>query len=101
MAALAVRADRLKLITPYQSKMFWIEMGRLGYRKREPNEPAKEHPSLLRQMIGFHMKKLNYSIAEMAKLLQLRAAEFQEMYRAEMVGEPSPAGGRPKLRVIK
>ena len=25
MAALAVRADRLKLITPYQSKMFWIK----------------------------------------------------------------------------
>jgi Zn-dependent peptidase ImmA (M78 family) len=48
MAALAVRADRLKLITPYQSKMFWIEMGKLGYRKREPNELPKEHPSLLR-----------------------------------------------------
>ena len=39
MAAIAVRADRLKLITPYQSKMFWIEMSRLGYRKREPNGP--------------------------------------------------------------
>jgi Zn-dependent peptidase ImmA (M78 family)/transcriptional regulator with XRE-family HTH domain len=39
MASIAVRADRLKLITPYQSKMFWIEMSRLGYRKREPNEP--------------------------------------------------------------
>lgn len=100
MAALAVRADRLKLITPYQSKMFWIEMGKLGYRKREPNEPPKEHPSLLRQMIGFHMKKLGYSFTEMAKLLHLRAAEFQEMYRAEVVGEPV-AGGRPALRIIK
>jgi Zn-dependent peptidase ImmA (M78 family) len=101
MAALAVRADRLKLITPYQSKMFWIEMGKLGYRKREPNEPPKEHPNLLRHMIAFHMKKLGYNIAEMAKLLHLKAAEFQEMYRGEIVGEPSPAGGRPTLRVIK
>lgn len=100
MAALAVRADRLKLITPHQSKMFWIEMGQLGYRKREPNEPPKEHPSLLRQMIGFHMKKLGYSLTEMAKLLHLKATEFQEMYRAEVVGEPA-GGGRPSLRIIK
>ena len=25
MAAIAAHADRLKVITPYQSKMFWIE----------------------------------------------------------------------------
>lgn len=101
MAALAVRADRLKLITPYQSKMFWIEMGKLGYRKREPNEPPKEHPSLLRQMIAFHIKKLGYGISEMAKLLHLRAAEFQDMYRDEIIGESGPASGRPALRVVK
>jgi Zn-dependent peptidase ImmA (M78 family)/DNA-binding XRE family transcriptional regulator len=100
MAALAVRADRLKLITPYQSKMFWIEMGRLGYRKREPNEPPKEHPSLLRQMIVFHRKKLDYSVSELAKLFHLRAAEFQEMYRTEILGEPYQ-GGRHRLRLIK
>ena len=102
MAALAVRADRLNLITPYQSKMFWIEMGKLGYRKREPNEPPKEIPNLLRQMISFHVKKLGYSIGEMSKLFHLRVSEFQEMYRAEILGEPtSPAGGRPQLRLVK
>jgi Zn-dependent peptidase ImmA (M78 family) len=104
MAALAVRADRLKLITPYQRKMFWIEMGNLGYRKREPNEPSKEHPKLLRQMVAFHTKKLGYSISEMAKLLHLRVAEFQEMYRADILGEPTvgnPSSGRPQLRLVK
>src|ERR1041385_4780634 len=80
MAALAVRADRLMLITPYQSKMFWIEMGRLGSRKREPNEPPKEHPKLLRQMVAFHMRKLGYSLKEMADLLHLSVPEFSEMY---------------------
>jgi|HubBroStandDraft_2_1064218.scaffolds.fasta_scaffold59686_3 Zn-dependent peptidase ImmA (M78 family)/DNA-binding XRE family transcriptional regulator len=100
MAALAVRADRLNLITPHQSKMFWMEMSKLGYRKREPNELPKEHPSLLRQMIAFHMKKLGYSISEMARLLHLKGAEFESMYCAEMVGEP-PLGGRPVLRVVK
>jgi Zn-dependent peptidase ImmA (M78 family) len=100
MAALAVRADRLKLITPYQSKMFWIEMGRLGYRKREPNEPPKEHPKLLRQMVVFHVKKLGYGIGEMARLLHLRVAEFQHMYRMEMLEGPE-VPNRPQLRVVK
>lgn len=99
MAALAVRASRLNLITPYQSKMFWIEMGKLGYRKREPNEPPKEYPYLLRQMLSFHLKKLEYTIAEMAKLLHLTEFEFKEMYRAEILGEPSAI--RPALRVVK
>lgn len=99
MAALAVRAQRLNLITPYQSKMFWIEMSRLGYRKREPNEPPKEYPRLLRQMVSFHTKKLGYSFDDMAKLLHLQASEFQQMYRADVLGEP--AGGRPQLRIVK
>jgi Zn-dependent peptidase ImmA (M78 family)/transcriptional regulator with XRE-family HTH domain len=100
MAALAVRADRLKLITPYQSKMFWIEMSKLGYRKREPNEPPKEHANLLRQIIAFHTKKLGYTTTEMAKLLHLTVTEFHEMYRAEVVGEPLQ-GNRPRLHIIK
>jgi Zn-dependent peptidase ImmA (M78 family)/transcriptional regulator with XRE-family HTH domain len=101
MAAIAVRASRLKLITPYQSKMFWIEMGKLGYRKREPYEPKKETPNLLRQMISFHTKKLEYSWGELAKLLHLRVPEFQEMYRAEIVGETFSPGERSHLRLIK
>jgi Zn-dependent peptidase ImmA (M78 family)/DNA-binding XRE family transcriptional regulator len=96
MAALAVRASRLNLITPYQSKMFWIEMGKLGYRKREPNEPPKEYPKLLRQMISFHTKKLGYSFQEMATLLHLTLSEFQEMYQ-----ESPDDDTRPRLRVVK
>jgi len=96
MAAIAMRAARLKLITPYQSKMFWIEMGKLGYRKREPNEPEKENPKLLRQMVAFHMRRLGYSISEMARLLHLQVTEFEEMYRPDIVGDI----GRPRLRIV-
>ena len=99
MASIAVRADRLNLITPYQRKSFWMEMGRLGYRKREPNEPPKEVPALLRRMVAFHIKKLGYSVADLAKLLHLDVDEFQNMYRPEIVGESAPASGF--LRVIK
>jgi Zn-dependent peptidase ImmA (M78 family)/transcriptional regulator with XRE-family HTH domain len=98
MAAIALRAEYLKLITPYQSKMFWIEMGKLGYRKREPNEPPKEQPKLLRKMVAFHMNTLGYSASEMAKLLRLKGREFLDMYRPEILGD---AGDRPKLRIVK
>lgn len=99
MAAIAVRADRLNLITPYQRKSFWMEMARLGYRKREPNEPAKEAPTLLRRMVDFHVKKLGYSMSDMARLLHLTVEDFQAMYRPEIVGESGTAGSH--LRVIK
>ncbi len=102
MAAIAVRAERLKLITPYQSKTFWIEMSRLGYKKHEPNEPAKEHPKLLRQMVAFHLNKLGYSVAELANLLCVRMSEFSEMYRPEVLGAPlGPGGDRARLRIVK
>jgi Zn-dependent peptidase ImmA (M78 family) len=97
MAAIAVRASRLNLITPYQSKMFFIEMSKLGYRKREPNEPPKETPSLLRQIISYHMSKLGYSISEMAKLLHLQVAEYTKMYGADTIVPPN----KPILRIVK
>jgi Zn-dependent peptidase ImmA (M78 family)/transcriptional regulator with XRE-family HTH domain len=98
MAALAVRADRLNLVTPYQKKMFWMEMSRSGYRKREPNEPAREEPKLLKEMIRFHRKSLGYSTEEMAALLRLFEPEFEAMY-GDNDNIPSRGGGH--LRIIK
>lgn len=93
MASIAVRAHRLKLITDYQNKMFWIEMGKLGYRKREPNEPPAEHPKMLKRMVEFHRKSLGYTDADLANLLCLNVGEFQKMYEFE----PTP---RPSLRLV-
>jgi Zn-dependent peptidase ImmA (M78 family) len=100
MAAIGVRASHLNLITPYQSKMFWIEMGKLGYRRKEPNEPPRENPTILRQMVNFHVNKLGYSVAEMARLLLIDPAEFHEMYSPEAWG-PAGDSGKPRLRIVK
>lgn len=98
MAAIAVRASRLSLITPYQYKSFWIEMSRLGYKKREPNEPVKEMPSFLKRVLNYHVEKLDYSIEELASILHITVAEFSNMYGSIM----NPRGSdRPKLRVVK
>lgn len=97
MQAIAYRANRLHLITPYQSKMFWIEMSKLGYRKREPNEPAKEAPQLLRQMVEFHRRHLGYSDTDLASLLCLTPAELDSMYGGPTF-EPKP---KPQLRLVQ
>ena len=89
MASIAFRAHRLKLITDYQNKMFWIEMSKLGYRKREPNEPPRETPKMLRQMVEFHRKSLNYTETDLAHLLCLNVPEYEKMYAFDPVPKPS------------
>lgn len=99
MASIAVRADRLKLITEHQKKMFWMEMSRLGYRKHEPHEPPKEQPASLRKMVDFHRTQLGYSFQEMADLLDLSVSEFAEMYGPAALRDPPERRGH--LRVVK
>lgn len=89
MASIAVRAHRLKLITDYQSKMFWIDMNKTGYRKREPNEPPRELPKKLNQMVEFHRKSLGYSDTDLANMLCLHVSEFQKMYAFESAPKPA------------
>lgn len=96
MQAIAYRASRLNLITPHQSKMFWIEMSKLGYRKKEPNEPPRETPKLLRQMVEFHKKQLGYSPRDLAQLLCLEPDEIGQMYGQDVL-TPVP---RPQLRIV-
>lgn len=88
MQAIAMRASRLNLITPYQSKSFFIEMNKLGYRKREPNEIPRETPTRLRRMVEYHQRVLDYSDRDMADLLCLTPTEFNTMYAPEPPTKP-------------
>lgn len=93
MASIAMRASRLNLITDYQAKKFWIEMSKLGYRKREPNGPPREQPKLLRHMIEFHRRSLGYSDDDIANLLCVTSQEFRALYDFD----PKPP---PHLRLV-
>jgi Zn-dependent peptidase ImmA (M78 family)/transcriptional regulator with XRE-family HTH domain len=99
MGALAVRADRLNLISAYQKKTFWIEMGKLDYRRSEPNEPAPEHPEAIARMIYFHQRQLGYSDTEMATLLHLETEEFRRLYSD--IGSRQHSSAVPSLRLVK
>ncbi|HZP67978.1 MAG TPA: XRE family transcriptional regulator [Rudaea sp.] len=98
MASMAVRADKLNLITPYQSKSFWMEMGKLGYRTREPHEPEHEYGTLLRRMVKYHTDKLGYSADDMCKLLNVNRKDYVAMYGDEPMRITEKA---PLLRLVK
>jgi hypothetical protein len=50
-------------------------------------------------MVAFHIKKLGYSVTDLANLLHLSVEEFQSMYRPEIVGEAGTTSGF--LRIVK
>lgn len=93
MASIATNAHRHKLITAYQFKRFWMDMSKLGYRKREPNEPPREQPRMLRQMIEFHRNTLDYTEDDLANLLCVTPSEFGALYNFE-------ARPKPQLRLV-
>jgi Zn-dependent peptidase ImmA (M78 family)/transcriptional regulator with XRE-family HTH domain len=97
MGALAVRADRLNAISAYQKKMFWIQMGKLDYRRSEPNEPVPEHPEAIARMIHFHQRQLGFSDTDMAALLHLQLEEFRRMY-GNLISRTTTSA--PRLRVV-
>lgn len=102
MSSIAMRADRLNLITPYQKKSFFIEMSKLGYRKSEPFEPKKEYPRKLAKLIDYHTNVLGYSRSELANALYISVPEFDRMYGPEMIGPKEERGQkRPTLRVVQ
>jgi len=71
MAALLKRARDINAITPRHAKTLWIEMGKAGYRAREPVEldTPIERPKLVEEIIGIYSNEMDYSVSDLAKCL--------------------------------
>ena len=80
MAAIAMRAFHLGIITPHQRKVFFIQMGKLGYRNAEPHEPPKEFPKKIRHIFSYFCSVLGYTQAELASSLFISESEVGQMY---------------------
>jgi Zn-dependent peptidase ImmA (M78 family)/DNA-binding XRE family transcriptional regulator len=82
MASLLIRAGALGLVTKRYQAYLWTQMGRNGYRMREPAEldfPA-ESPQLIRELFAYHIQELGYSREEIASALHFDADELASMY---------------------
>jgi Zn-dependent peptidase ImmA (M78 family)/transcriptional regulator with XRE-family HTH domain len=82
MAALLKRARDISVITERHAKTLWIEMGKAGYRNREPIETdlPKEEPKLLQEVIGVYCEQMSYSIKDLAALFHLHEHEVCRLY---------------------
>lgn len=82
MAALLKRASDLGEITPRHAKTLWSQIGRAGYRLREPAELdlPPEPPSLFKEIIDAHRNEMSYGPAEFAAMVKLSEQETQRAY---------------------
>jgi Zn-dependent peptidase ImmA (M78 family)/transcriptional regulator with XRE-family HTH domain len=88
--ALIVQASRLKVITPSQYTGLNVNYSKAGYGKfGEPFPIPVEKPSTLSMAVAHHMRALQYSAEDVAKLLMLTAEEFVATYTE-----------RPRLRLV-
>lgn len=98
MAAMISHASHLDLIPPRQARYLWMQMGRAGYREREPAELdfQKEEPRVLRELFDLYRDGLNYSMDDLANLLAVHAHEIAHIYPVD----PTVEEARRHLRAI-
>ncbi len=92
MSAILIRAQQINAVTQRHAKTLWIQMGKLGFRKREPPElePPKETPNIIKVIIETIKNELEYSDEEIYKILNLnKELAVQKFYEPE----------KPKLKI--
>lgn len=74
MSALLMRAKQLETISPAEERALWAEMGRNGWRKREPEQldvfgedPGRRY----RELLLLHRHELGYSKQKLGSLINL------------------------------
>ena len=99
MAALLKRASDLGAVGPRQARYLWMQIGKAGYRLREPPELdlPREEPTLLSRLLAVYKDDLGYGIGELAALLRIHVDELMEMYDLGDWG----AQGRPRVHAVR
>ena len=90
--ALLMKSYALGFLSERQKRHLWMQMGALGYRRNEPFPFPREEPTLVREVVQFHLKDLSYTDQQLAKVIRLNTGEFKKRY----LGLKSP-----DLRVIR
>jgi Zn-dependent peptidase ImmA (M78 family)/transcriptional regulator with XRE-family HTH domain len=83
MASILKHAHRNEKITDRHYRTIWLQMGKAGYRLQEPKDleiPA-EKPTLLPELIDFHIKELGYSLEQLSDKVAADPEEFAALYK--------------------
>lgn len=91
MAALIRRAHDLQTISDRQYREFQVRLGKLGWRKSEPGDVAREAPSVVDKIIALQRSEHDYSDDELARLAGMTEAAFRRHYLAPSTTPPPRA----------
>lgn len=84
MAAILFWSEKLKLVTPNQSRYLWSQLSSLGYNKQEPITIQIDTPTLVARMIILYTKSkdenLEKGYEDVAKIFNLNIDEFKKLY---------------------
>ncbi|MCG7406800.1 XRE family transcriptional regulator [Paenibacillus sp. ACRRX] len=82
MGSMLKKASDLGYVNERQTRYYWMQMGKLGYRTTEPPElaPPIEKPSLLDDVVKIYQDDLKYSVQDMSNALALNTSEFKNLY---------------------
>lgn len=83
MASLLMRAGDLKKITQRQKEYLWTEIGKRGYRVKEPIDIPIEQPRTIHDLVDIHLNQLGYSVAELSNLVHSKEDSFRFRYLDE------------------
>jgi Zn-dependent peptidase ImmA (M78 family)/DNA-binding XRE family transcriptional regulator len=90
--ALLVHSKRIGAIGESQLRNMLIQLGKAGYKLREPAEldPPAEPPQVVGRIIDYHMKQLGYSESELLEALKIDPQDLRMLLNR----------GGPSLRVV-
>jgi Zn-dependent peptidase ImmA (M78 family)/DNA-binding XRE family transcriptional regulator len=84
MAAILYWSEKLKYVTPNQSRYLWAQYSSLGYKKNEPISIQIDTPTLVARMVHLYIQSTGHEseIAheEVARVFNLNTSEFKTMY---------------------
>lgn len=107
--ALAHRLHELNLTTEWQYRSHCVELGRLGYRKAEPQSGLARETSQVLGKVFTALRAEGIPPSDVARDLRLRPADLSDLIFGLVVtaqdggrnGVPSGAARRPQLAVVR
>ncbi|GHF62387.1 transcriptional regulator [Streptomyces mashuensis] len=109
--ALAHRLHELNLTTDWQYRTHCVELGRLGYRKKEPHSRLGRESSQVLGKVFSALRAEGVRPADVARDLQLHPADLSDLIFGLVVtgqdgggrgqNQPTPAPARPQLSVVR
>jgi Zn-dependent peptidase ImmA (M78 family)/DNA-binding XRE family transcriptional regulator len=80
MQVVLMKAKETGMVSERQARWLWMQIGKYGYRTREPYPIPRERPRLLKDILEAHTHELNYTMEDLGQLLCLLPEELPRLY---------------------